>query len=127
MAFMFDKELVIDIIVTIEDVLSTVQKRTASIKTADDFFNSDAGMILLDSVCMKLVAVGESVKNIDKITNKQLLYQYEDINWKNVMGMRDIIVHHYFDIDADEICKTINEDIPPLLDILCKMRTNLLK
>lgn len=122
---MFDKELVVGIITAVEEVLNTIQKRTATINTSDDFFNSDAGMILLDSVCMKLVAVGESVKNIDKITNKQLLCQYKNINWKDVMGMRDIIVHHYFDIDADQIYKTLKEDIPPLLDILYKMRTDL--
>lgn len=122
---MFDKELVLDIISTIEEVLYTIQTRTTSINTSDDFLNSDAGMILLDSVCMKLVAVGESVKNIDKITNKKLLCEYKDINWKDVMGMRDIIVHHYFDIDADQICRTLKEDIPPLLDVLHKIRIDL--
>ena len=32
---MFDKELVVDIIITIEDVLNTIQKRTASVNTSD--------------------------------------------------------------------------------------------
>lgn len=38
------------------------------------------------------------------------------------MGMRDIIVHHYFDIDADEIFKTLKEDIPQLLTALQEIR-----
>lgn len=71
-------------------------------------------MVLLDSVCMKLIAVGESIKKIDKISEKQLLPRYTNIPWKDVMGLRDIIVHHYFDIDADEIFKTLRNDIPPL-------------
>lgn len=37
------------------------------------------------------------------ITNKQLLVQYNQIKWKQAMGMRDIIVHHYFDVDAEQI------------------------
>ena len=44
--------------------------------------------------------VGEAIKNLDKITNKELLLKYPAVNWKDIKGMRDIIVHHYFDIDA---------------------------
>lgn len=40
---------------------------------------------------MKLSAVGESLKNLDKITNHELLPKYPEIPWKNVMGVRDFI------------------------------------
>lgn len=122
---MFDKDLVLDIIAIVEDVLTTVQRRAETIHSPDDFLCSDSGMILLDSVCLKLVAVGESIKNIDKITDKQLFRNYQSINWKDVMGMRDIIVHHYFDIDAYEIFKTIKEDIPLLLTALKEIQSDL--
>lgn len=124
---MRDKELVLDIITTIEEVLHTIQNRTVNITSAEDFLKSDTGMILLDSICMKLVAVGESIKNLDKITDKQLLTTYQYINWKDVMGMRDIIVHHYFDIDADVIFKTLKEDVPQLLIALHELRKTILK
>lgn len=52
---------------------------------------------------MKLSAVGESVKNLDKITKREFLSNYPEIPWKNVMGVRDVIVHHYFEVDAEEI------------------------
>lgn len=74
---------------------------------------------------MKLTAIGESVKSLDKITNKKLLANYPEIPWKNVMGVRDIIVHHYFDIDADEIFRICKEDIPQLLQIIRKMINDL--
>jgi len=41
------------------------------------------------------------------------------------MGMRDIIVHHYFDIDAEVIFKTLIEDIPPLLIVLERIHSTL--
>ena len=53
--------------------------------------DTENGVILLDSVRMKLIAVGESVKNLDKIMDKELLVNYPAVNWKDVMGMRDII------------------------------------
>ena len=37
---------------------------------------------------MKLSAVGESVKNLDKITKREFLSNYPEIPWKNVMGVR---------------------------------------
>lgn len=111
---MFDKVLAIDTLTLIKETLLTVMKRTSHIRTVDDFYINEVGMILLDSVCMKLVVVGESVKNLDKITNKDLLKNYPEINWKDIMGMRDIIVHHYFDIDANIVIATLRNEIPQL-------------
>lgn len=75
-------------------------------------------MSLLDGVCMKLIAVGESIKNLDKLTDRRLLVNYPQIPWREVMGMRDIIVHHYFEIDADVIYATVRESVPELLNII---------
>lgn len=122
---MFDKKLALDIIILIEDNLKTILQRTGNIQSADDFTDTETGMILLDSVCMKLVAVGESIKNLDKISNKELLNKYPQIQWKQAMGMRDIIVHHYFDVDAEQIFKTLEEDIPVLVDVFGKIKTEL--
>ena len=41
------------------------------------------------------------------------------------MGMRDIIVHHYFDVDAEQIFNTLKEDIPGLKNVLEKMKNDL--
>ena len=93
---MFDTELALDTLSQIKDTLSMIMARTSHIHKVDDFYMNESGMILLDSVCMKLVAVGEAIKNLDKITNKELLLKYPAVNWKDIKGMRDIIVHHYF-------------------------------
>ena len=61
---------------------------------------------------MLLIAIGESVKRIDKATNKELLSHYPEIDWKGVMGMRDIIAHHYFDIDAAIIFDVMKTNLP---------------
>ena len=71
-------------------------------------------MVLLDATCMLLIAIGESLKNLDKTTNGQLLPTYPSIPWKNVKGLRDIIAHHYFDVDADQILWIIQNEITPL-------------
>lgn len=37
------------------------------------------------------------------MTDGELLRQYPNIEWKRIMGMRDILSHHYFDIDAEVV------------------------
>ena len=73
----------------------------------------------------KCVATGESIKNLDKLTAGNLLIYYPQIPWREVMGMRDIIVHHYFEVDADVIFNTVKENIPLLMDTLLQMREDL--
>ncbi len=124
---MFDKDLAYDLVCLINDNLEIIQKRTAGILSSHDFTSSEYSMILLDSVCMKLVAVGETIKNLDKVTNKELLNWYPQVNWKQAMGMRDIIVHHYFDVDAEVIYKTLKENIPLLYDVLSQIKKDLSK
>ena len=88
---MYDKELVRETIQLLEKTLEILLKRVSGITSVHDFLDTGNGVILLDSVCMKLIAVGESVKNLDKIMDKELLVNYPAVNWKDVMGMRDII------------------------------------
>ena len=75
-------------------------------------------MVLLDATCMLLIAIGESLKNLDKTTNGVLLPMYPSIPWKNVKGLRDIIAHHYFDIDASQILWIIKDEISLLKDAI---------
>jgi len=105
----------------IRESLEIILERTGGVTSVGDFLQSPSGVMLLDSVCMKLIAVGECVKNLDKLTQKRLLSNYPEIPWKNVMGIRDIIVHHYFDVDADEIFRICTEDILVLKQVICKI------
>ena len=102
-----------------------VQKRTETVQTVNDFLDSATGTLLLDGVCMKLIATGESIKNLDKLTNGNVLVLYPQIPWREVMGMRDIIVHHYFEVDADVIFNTVKENIPILMETLRQIRKDL--
>ena len=107
--------------------LKEVRKRSEKINDVDDFLISESGVILLDSICMKLSAVGESIKNLDKITEHQLLPNYPEIPWKNVMGVRDFIVHHYFEVDADVIYGICKQDVPALITVIERMMEDLQK
>lgn len=111
-------EIILHALMKIEKAILTLQERTMVIKCADDFALTPAGTEKLDAACMLLIVIGESVKNLDRITNKQLLPTYPSIKWKQVMGVRDIIAHHYFDVDIDVIYQIIHDDLTPLLEAI---------
>ena len=118
---MYDTELVYSSLMKIQSALERILKRAESIREADDFLLTPYGMERLESICMLLIAIGESVKKIDKITNKKLFSDYPEIDWKGVMGMRDIIAHHYFDIDAAIVFDVIKNYLPDVKFVIDKI------
>ncbi|CAK7056224.1 MAG: hypothetical protein PARBA_02023 [Parabacteroides sp.] len=118
---MCDTELVRSSLTKIQTALDRILKRAETIFTPDDFLTTPDGIERLESICMLLIAIGESVKRIDKTTNKELLSHYPEIDWKGVMGMRDIIAHHYFDIDAVIVFDVMKNNLPAVKDAIDKM------
>jgi uncharacterized protein with HEPN domain len=63
---------------------------------------------------MQLIAIGESVKQLDRLTEGTLLSRYPGVEWKQIAGMRDILSHHYFDIDAEIVYEVCAVHLTPL-------------
>lgn len=122
---MSDHALVYEILRQLLQATSTIIRRFTAIDSLDDFTSSDAGLEKLDAMCMQLIAIGESLKNLDKITKGALLAQYPEIPWKRVMGMRDVLSHHYFDLDAEVVYNVCEMHIPALAITLEKMQREL--
>ena len=109
----------------IELAISRLQERTAAIRSVNDFLLTPSGMEKLDAACMVLIAIGESIKNLDKLTDGHLLTTYPSIPWKRVMGMRDVIAHHYFDVDAEVVYGVIAKEIEPLKDAIAYFKEHI--
>jgi uncharacterized protein with HEPN domain len=118
---LFDIELAREILKNIAESLSKIVYRFEGITSSEDFLTSPAGSEKLDSICMQLIVIGESLKNLDKITENSLLTKYPEIEWTKVKGLRDIISHHYFDVNEDAIFDICKNKIPPLAETIDKM------
>lgn len=71
-------------------------------------------MKTLAATSMLLEAIGEGIKNIDRLSDGKLLCLLPEIPWDDVKGMRDHIAHGYFDIDAEIIFNVVKQDLKPL-------------
>jgi uncharacterized protein with HEPN domain len=62
------------------------------------------------AVVKLLEIIGEAVK---KVPHEQRV-NYPEIPWKSVAGMKDILVHEYWQIDTAVVWATVQESLPPL-------------
>ena len=122
---MLNKELALEVLRQLEEAVQKIVDRFQVIDQPADFTDTAAGMEKMDAICMMLIVIGESLKNLDKITDQELLSQYPDVDWKKAKGMRDIITHHYADINAETVFFTCGRKIPQLLRAIQKMTKDL--
>ena len=109
----------------IDLAIGRLQERTKNIRSVDDFLSTPGGMEKLDAACMVLIAIGESIKNLDKVSEGELLPTYPSIPWKKVMGIRDIMAHHYFEVDADVVFGVISKELDPLKKAILYFKDNI--
>lgn len=118
---MYDKSLVLDILDDILIATKKIKSRAKNIKSSDDFLENETSLILLDSICMQLIAIGQGIKDIDKITDKKLFVNYPTIPWRNIAGIRDILSHNYFNLNAETVFGILGKNIEELIEILEKI------
>jgi uncharacterized protein with HEPN domain len=115
---------IIDNLDLVVESIHLVQERFSRIRVPDDFVLTPEGVTLLDAISMRLQVIGESVKQIQK-TNPSFLQRYAEIDWDKIARFRDLVSHHYENVDHEivyDICKT---HIPHLSEVTQKMRTAL--
>lgn len=112
---MSDRELTLEILSRILEAAERIQRRFTAVHSPDVFLDSDEGLDRLDAICMMIIAIGESLKQLDKITQGKLLSRYPAVDWKGAKGARDIISHHYFDLNAEAVFGICQSDIPLLI------------
>ena len=95
--------------ILLEHILDSINLIEEYVKGKDkfDFLKSKQ---LQDSVIRRIEIIGEAIKNIPN----DIKETYTTIPWKNITGMRDILIHQYFGVDLNLTWKVIEEDLPEL-------------
>ena len=122
---MFDRELALAVVEQIDEALEKIKSRSASVQSAEDFTVTPEGMERMDGLCMLFMAVGEALKNLDKITEGSLLPRYPEVDWQGAMGFRDVIAHQYFNIDPQQVFWICRHEVGPLSAAIKKIAQEL--
>ncbi len=93
-------------------------------KTANlEFENFIKDDILCRAIVRSLEIIGEASKRIPP----DFKSRYPLVEWKEMTGMRDRLIHHYFGVDYETVWRTVKEDIPALhdwIEIILKKESN---
>ena len=109
-----DKANNLELLKFILDSIEMIKKRFVGIASSDDFMDSEEGMTNLDAISMRLQSIGEALKNIDKRDREFLLKVADKVYWSNIIKTREIITHHYIDIDSETIFMICDEKLEDL-------------
>jgi len=93
----------------LEDILESIDRIEKYVKgkNKEEFLNNHEKQ---DAIIKRLEIIGEAVKNISPEIKKK----HPEIPWKDMAGMRDILVHEYFGVVMDRVWDTAKNDIPKL-------------
>ncbi|ADN35220.1 protein of unknown function DUF86 [Methanolacinia petrolearia DSM 11571] len=80
----------------------------------DDFISNQ---MCIDAVIKNFLVIGEAVKKIPE----EIKSQHSSIDWKNIAGLRDVLVHAYFRIDDEILWDIVQNKLEDLRDEVLKM------
>jgi len=75
------------------------------------------------AIVREIEIIGEAVKNI----SESLKESHREVEWKDIVGARDKMIHHYFGVDLNIVWGIIIEDLPTLKKQIIKIKNNLEK
>jgi len=98
-----------DVLVYLEDILESAELIESYVVkiTEGEFYLS---LEKQDAILHRLQIIGEAAKHVPASYRAE----WSHVPWKDIAGIRDIIVHEYFGITLSMIWKTAVEDIPHL-------------
>jgi len=73
----------------------------------EDFQESQ---LVQDGVVRQLGVIGEAARRVSRSVQQT----HPEIPWSDMVGMRNILIHDYFEVDDKEVWKTVQDDLPTL-------------
>ena len=94
--------------------MADAAREAASFATGRARGTLDTDRQLVMALVKEIEIVGEAAARVSEATREHLT----DIPWDELIGMRNRLVHAYFDVNLDIVWQTVQEDLPKLIALL---------
>ena len=95
------------------EAMTAIQDYTAGM----DLNNFAEDRKTVDAVVRNFTIIGEATNRIPE----QVINENQEIPWREMSDMRNIVVHEYFGVSDKILWETIQSDLPPLVPLLQKL------
>lgn len=111
-----------DELVFLQDILDCIARIEAYLEgvTEREFENNFEKQ---DSVIRRIEIMGEAVKNISIQTRQE----YPNVPWRDLAGIRDILIHQYFGVSLDIVWQTATIELPEFKEKITSILNELKK
>jgi uncharacterized protein with HEPN domain len=93
----------------IQDILKAIEKIERYVKNMS-LAKFKQNELVIDAVVRNFEVIGEASKNIPLSIQRS----YPDIPWKEIKGMRDVLIHEYFGVDINILWHATKKNLPVL-------------
>jgi uncharacterized protein with HEPN domain len=103
----------------IQDILNAIAKIRRYVSDVDfeTFENEEE---IMDAVIHNLTVIGEAANHVPQ----EIRSRYPDIPWRQMIDLRNFSVHAYWNLHPSVIWDTIQNDLPPLVELLNRLLSN---
>lgn len=109
-----------DWVFRVQDILDAIAKIQRYVAEVDfESFENDEEII--DAVIHNLTVIGEAANHIPP----EIRGQHPDLPWRQMIDLRNFTVHAYWNLRPSVIWDTIRKDLPPLVEPLRRLLTEL--
>lgn len=107
----------------IQDVIEAIEKINGYVSHITDEKKLKEDTKTFDAVIRNFTVIGEAIRNI----YEEVRENHPDVEWREIMAMRNLLVHEYWGIDEGVVWDAIKKDLPELRGIILKIKENLNK